>query len=142
MPSDYWKNPETRLRLITKAAKWNKDNRQRHNEIAKKNRDKYPEKRKEYARSWRERNPEKLLDQKYRKYGIVYADYVALYAKQKGLCAICNEPPTEKLLSVDHDHVTGKVRGLLHRSCNSALGILGDSVEGLEKAIKYLKENS
>jgi len=46
------------------------------------------------------------------------------------------------MLHVDHDHRTYRIRGLLHRSCNAALGVFGDTIEGLEKAIKYLKENS
>ena len=94
------------------------------------------------SKLWYRNNRTKVLDQNYKQYGFSYSEYVAMFAKQNGLCALCGEPPTEKLLVVDHNHQTNKVRGLLHRSCNSAIGILGDNVEGLERALKYLKENS
>lgn len=43
-------------------------------------------------------------------------------------------------LHVDHCHQTGKIRGLLCQKCNMALGLLNDSVEILETAIRYLKK--
>jgi hypothetical protein len=57
-----------------------------------------------------------------RKYGITEADYNALLAGQDGVCAICGKKPGQFKLVVDHDHVTGAVRGLLHNRCNKALG--------------------
>ena len=61
-----------------------------------------------------------------RKYGLSIDDYDALVEKQNGLCAICGQPPTPtsrgaSLLVVDHDHETGRVRGLLCNLCNPAL---------------------
>jgi len=55
-------------------------------------------------------------------------------------CEICGIKPN-KQLSYDHDHETGKFRGLLCNKCNMALGQLGDNVDGLKKAIKYLERN-
>ena len=55
--------------------------------------------------------------------------------KYDGLCHLCKARPG---VSIDHNHDTGRVRGLLCQGCNSALGVLGDSVEGLQRAIKYL----
>ena len=57
--------------------------------------------------------------------------------EQDNRCAICGAMP-KKPLFVDHCHVTGKVRGLLCVSCNTALGLLKDSITALEQAIKYL----
>jgi hypothetical protein len=78
-----------------------------------------------------------------RKYGITIDEYNTLLAKQAGVCALCRHPTRRGTyggnLDVDHDHATGKVRGLLCTSCNHALGVLGDNVEGLELALKYLK---
>ena len=70
--------------------------------------------------------------------------------KQKGICPICKEPPNSKNPFVpDHDHSCcpgrkscGKcVRGLIHRTCNAAIGLLKDDPKILREAAKYL-ENS
>lgn len=63
-----------------------------------------------------------------------------MYDKQEGRCAICGK--YRDVLSVDHEH--GKkgiesVRGLLCKECNRAIGALGDTAEGVEKALNYLK---
>lgn len=67
-------------------------------------------------------------------------EYEALLKSQNGVCAICANPPKgkEKHLRVDHCHSTNAIRGLLCAACNIGLGVFGDSVEGLEKAIAYL----
>lgn len=80
--------------------------------------------------------------------GLVYEDLEKLYELQKGLCAICSRQLTSTKLRgtgkvygnqhLDHDHKTGKARGLLCAGCNTAIGRFGDSVEGLQKAIEYL----
>lgn len=85
-----------------------------------------------------------LLGNVYRKYGITRDKYRALYFHQQGVCAICGEPErTERnaLLAVDHDHVTGQVRGLLCSHCNRAIGLLRDDPEVIERAALYVKEN-
>jgi len=56
------------------------------------------------------------------------------------MCTLCGRPFSTPLRKcVDHDHKTGKVRGILCGSCNRALGLFGDSVERLQKAIDYLR---
>jgi hypothetical protein len=52
------------------------------------------------------------------------------------LCEICERAPP---VHCDHDHRTGKFRGWLCRMCNTAIGSLGDDVEGLERALAYLR---
>jgi len=59
-----------------------------------------------------------------------------MFEKQNGLCAICQEREAKH---IDHDHITGKIRGLLCRPCNTSLGILGDTEDALMHAIAYLK---
>lgn len=59
------------------------------------------------------------------KYNLSLLDYSKLFDKQKGLCALCNKPESRKdgrLMSVDHDHKSGKIRGLLCNGCNARLG--------------------
>jgi hypothetical protein len=61
--------------------------------------------------------------------------------EQEHKCAICltSDTDLDKLLSVDHCHTTGKIRGLLCNNCNLALGNFKDNLNSLENAIKYLK---
>jgi len=73
-----------------------------------------------------------------RKYkGFTQADYDKMLAEQNGACKIC-ECRQEKCLDIDHDHKTGRVRGLLCHNCNLMLGNAHDDPETLAKAIKYL----
>tara|TARA_R110002096_G_scaffold45582_1_gene122318 strand:- start:51 stop:491 length:441 start_codon:yes stop_codon:yes gene_type:complete len=74
-------------------------------------------------------------------------EYNVIFLKQKGKCAICGRAETIrdvkgniKWLSVDHNHDTGAIRGLLCQSCNTGIGKLGDSVKVLKSAIKYLNK--
>jgi hypothetical protein len=70
-----------------------------------------------------------------RKYGIELKDYKELCKQQKFKCQICRE---FKTLCVDHCHHTGKIRGLLCRTCNSGIGLLKDNPAFLSNAIEYL----
>jgi hypothetical protein len=80
-----------------------------------------------------------LIDTRLRAiYKITLADYNRMLAAQDGKCAICHLPPQRSRLFVDHCHTSGKVRGLLCGKCNSALGLLKDSVQALDEAKRYL----
>lgn len=70
-----------------------------------------------------------------REYGITPSDYDNMLADQGGRCRICQERRT---LVVDHDHSTGRVRGLLCNCCNRCIGQLGDQYESVSKAQTYL----
>ncbi len=80
-------------------------------------------------------------------YGISIEVYDEIFKKQQGLCAICSKPEsmidvregTVQSLSIDHDHLTGKIRGLLCNACNRGLGYFKDNPEFLVKAAAYLK---
>ncbi len=74
---------------------------------------------------------------KYR-YGITQDQEYALHMAQNECCPICTLPLGETTISLDHDHVTGEIRGLLHRKCNAALGYLGDDIENVRRAVAYL----
>jgi hypothetical protein len=74
--------------------------------------------------------------------GVSPAKYAEMLFLQQGVCAICsNECPTGKPLSVDHDHATEEVRGLLCHPCNTAVGLLRDNPELLEAAAAYLRKD-
>lgn len=72
-------------------------------------------------------------------YGISADDYDAILTAQDGCCFACGERSTTSRLTVDHDHATGVVRGLLCGSCNLALGKLQDSPEILRRLADYLE---
>jgi len=79
-----------------------------------------------------------------RKYGMTLEDYDDLLKTQNGACAICqqSEPINSRRLAVDHDHITGEVRGLLCSQCNRGIGYLKDDPDILEAAAQYLRKST
>lgn len=80
-----------------------------------------------------------------RKYGLTPEQYEAMSGRQGHACAICRRPETAVSrngkplgLAVDHDHATGRVRGLVCRRHNQAIGLFGDDPELLRAAADYL----
>lgn len=76
-----------------------------------------------------------------RKYGISEKDYESMLLYQNNVCAICYKADI-KSLSVDHCHITGKIRGLLCSSCNMGIGMFKDNPSLLNNAIGYLYSNA
>ena len=103
----------------------------------------------ERARMQHQANPERIRQVKLAKYSLTLESWDALYQKQGGVCAICGNPEIDidsrtkaaRRLSVDHNHVTGKVRGLLCNNCNKGIGNLQEDIEILLRAITYIKED-
>ena len=90
-------------------------------------------------------------------FGITTEDYNRMFDIQGGKCAICNEEEravrkkkthgvgnsvTKLSLSVDHDHKTNKVRGLLCGNCNTGIGKFYEDINKLKNAVKYLEERN
>lgn len=116
--------------------------------------------RKAYLRKWRTQNAErcrryalkhyyanpaksqlKRERQKLRQWGLTVEAYEQLLTEQGGVCAICSRPcPSGRKLAVDHDHETGRVRGLLCGVCNRGLGYFKDDKGLLEAAVLYLAQ--
>lgn len=72
-------------------------------------------------------------------YGITPERFEELVSQQGGVCKICKKIPI--YFCIDHDHITGKIRGLLCKNCNVGLGYI--EKEGfLEKALQYKKEHA
>lgn len=124
------------------------DVRREHNrEYQRRHVAKDPEKRRayqrEWARQWRKNNPEAALlnDRRVnlmRNYGMTIEDFDALLEAQGGRCAICGtDTPNGRNWHVDHNHDTGKVRGILCSSCNLGIGFLS-TPERLAQATQYL----
>lgn len=78
-------------------------------------------------------------------YGISLAEYEKMLDLQNGACAICGKRETVRVrngtirhMAVDHDHKTGKIRGLLCSRCNPMLGLAKDDSNTLLSAVRYL----
>lgn len=100
-----------------------------------------PEYRREIRYRAKERRP--WIERHYNlmnNYGLSLDEYNKMLDSQGGACAICGikHNTDGKSLYVDHDHGTGRIRGLLCRKCNTGLGLLGDGIEGIERVMKYL----
>lgn len=107
------------------------------------------------SRDWAKADPERAHKSSYNSYlkknfGITIEEFEDLLKKQNYLCACCGRHKDSNVsdghgkvrrLAVDHDHSTGKIRGLLCTYCNVGIGYLGDSAEGLNKALAYLNRN-
>jgi len=104
----------------------------------------------EASKEWSDRHPERVIENKRKnmlktRYNITIEDWNRMFTEQTGCCAICGIHETElpewgnyTKLCVDHDHDTGKVRGLLCNACNQKV----DWYKGFKESINdYLKEN-
>lgn len=90
-------------------------------------------------------NEKKFVERIKRIYKLSFEDYNKLFKSQNKVCAICKQQEIVKnslgeikRLNVDHNHITGKIRGLLCHNCNIALGNFKDNKQNLESAITYL----
>lgn len=97
-----------------------------------------------YSRKWRAENPDKMRELRLKQYAISQDDYNALLVKQGGVCAVCGAKPfseeaKNRRLSVDHNHISGKVRGLLCIRCNIGLGMLRENLGILRNLIEYIE---
>jgi hypothetical protein len=124
-------------------------------------RDTHPEKGREYNRRWTERNPnfkkkEKFFTYEYQreaylrlgrsrvlmqKYGITADEFDSMLAAQGGGCAICARKDSgapDRVMSVDHCHESGKIRGILCHYCNVGLGNFQDDPDRIMTAVAYL----
>lgn len=123
------------------------------------------ESRREYEKEWRSRNKDRQTAyarayyasqkdnpeyqamkheasqaaRRKKKYGITREEYRDLLTQQNGECIICHSCLNEEL-RVDHDHITGEVRGLLCSNCNAGLGFFKEDPQRLENAKRYLEK--
>lgn len=105
----------------------------------------HPEMVKKQKAAWRKNNPTEAKLAAFKRhlrntYNISYSDFENMLHAQGGVCAICKtNPEPNRRLSVDHNHLTGKVRALLCGLCNYGLGAFKDDTLRLSKAIEYLE---
>ncbi len=98
-----------------------------------------PEKTRDYRTSQEVRDYAKI-----KRYKISQEDYQEMKKAQNNRCAICGDRQPLHInngeLNIDHDHKTGKVRGLLCNYCNTGIGMLKDNISTLKNAVKYLSK--
>jgi hypothetical protein len=127
--------------LAAKAARYraNPDSaRERTRRWQLENPERYAEKQASYRRSGAKKVADRRSHLK-RKYGLSLEQYEAILAQQGGGCGICGRPPSGRIsLHVDHDHRSGRIRGLLCFVCNSSLGEFDDP-DLLQAALRYVE---
>jgi len=101
-----------------------------------------------YNAEWRRKHPKRMAvkrraDHYKAKYNMSLAEYDDLLKAHDNSCAICGKSPEEngKRLCVDHDHETGRIRGLLCHSCNKGIGLFQDNPIFIQEAINYLRSH-
>ncbi len=128
----------TRTTPLLTASEQQENKRQRNRDWEAENPDKVTAKRVR----WNALNVDEKRDHNLRKrYGITLEALGARIALQGGACACCRRPlnlARPRSIHVDHDHETGEIRGILHAGCNTAIGNLGDDVEGVTRALVYV----
>lgn len=101
-----------------------------------------------YRREWRANKRNKYVGTRLRKYGITLSDFTAMLIYQDHRCAICKnplpdtftaEPQLLRKVHIDHDHITGKFRGVLCGDCNMAIGLLHDDPDIAIAVADYLR---
>lgn len=100
---------------------------------------------KESQRRYRAKNPGKIAEtwkrwfiRKY--YGLTLDDVAVMLEAQNGCCAICRSPFGNDERCIDHDHRTGKIRGLVCHRCNMGIGFLRDDPAILTSAAIYVRD--
>ncbi len=117
-------------------------NREKVADRKRKYREKNLERIKQYQKKYNERYENKIRAQDLRlkrKFNISLEEADVILILQHHKCPICKKSLMETLRSVDHNHKSGKVRGILCRLCNVGLGSFMDNPQLLENAAKYLR---
>lgn len=130
---------------------YQQNNRERIALRQKKHRERNYKRLSQQAKDYYKRNKKQILQRRAlyknrkremflkRKYGIGQETYLNMVEEQSGLCAICGNPPSFKGLYIDHDHKSGRVRGLLCNKCNTGIAMLLDDDLTLNRASLYLR---
>lgn len=121
---------ENRDRNLRRIREWRRANKERLNAV---------------DRKWARANPEKVRNRTLRhRYGVDHQWVLSQIEIQGGRCPICSRNFEQKqglAPNVDHDHVTGKVRGVICGSCNTAAGLLRDDPLVAQSMARYLRKH-
>ena len=128
--------PNRRKKSRKKLNRWRKNNPEKVKAQDLRRKDKQQAYYEEHKDMWRTKQLQK-------DYGISLEQYDKMLIEQNNKCAICKSEQctTGKSFSVDHNHITGKVRGLLCRRCNMGLGHFEGNMEAVTNMLTYMKKN-
>lgn len=133
----YQQNKEA-VRARSKA--WYENNKERARAAHKAWALAHPEQSRQRQAQWSKLHPDRrAATTRKSRFGITPRQYAALKTAFPS-CGICGKPPASKSLDIDHDHLTGEVRGLLCNNCNQGIGHLKDSPNNLRAAAVYLEQ--
>lgn len=126
------RDPSYAERQKTNTARW-----------AELNKDRIKTHHREYMSQGRvkKRSRARARDARLSAFGMTTEDELRILDSQGNCCPICGVKP-KRLFDVDHDHTTGEFRGFICHRCNKGLGLLGDTIEGLENALAYLRRTT
>ena len=144
------RNDERKEKQKERMKRWREGNKNHISEYQKKWREKnvvdISEYQREYHIEYRAREDVQFKNWErnlHRNYNITPSIFNAMWDEQGGKCEICKQPMEPRgrkksAATVDHNHETGKVRGLLCRGCNHGIGNLKEDPEVLKSAVEYL----
>jgi Autographiviridae endonuclease VII len=131
----YWADPDYRRRKVDEKSRYRAANAEALNARQRQRYQTDPD----FRRKLRARNRRDGWLRQLRKCGISEEEHGAMLRRQRGRCGICKRKPGKRRLCVDHDHKTGRVRGLLCHKCNSGIGFYGDDARLTRAATAYLE---
>ena len=130
-----------RERILKHSARYRKENRERI--LERRNTTKYKATEIAYRQAYKAKHPYWYKKWKLRQYGLTLEQFEELLRAQNNRCRICSQEFSTKgrfRPCVDHCHSVGHVRGLLCQNCNTAIGLLSNSVTRVERLLKYLRQ--
>jgi hypothetical protein len=125
------------IRKETRSEEGRRLNTERKRRVRAKHRARFPHHPRIYAKKYASADERRLAQRLRDKYGLSLTDYRALHGAQGSRCASCGDQPMK--LQVDHDHVTGRVRGLLCGPCNILAGWMESHPERVSAVRVYLE---
>ena len=156
---EWYRRPGNREKVVALNRRWRAANPDRHQAQWRRQYARDPDKKLAANRAWKDANPGRMseLSRRWalanprrrrnarllRDYGMTLEEHEAMFAAQGELCAICGrDEPGGRGWHTDHDHGSGKVRGILCHHCNLGIGLAKEDPRVLEEMAAYLRKHA